>query len=224
MFQAGRVPPSPWPGASVQTSMIRIGSAGIMGERMVEVVPGKGAAAPEDHVFEGVYQAATTDLVGQVEEFSDAVMRFLTHADSMLDAVYGADGKLYVDGRSVLDQYVRDVRLVSEVADVVSFDLEEDSVGCVLMGETTLIKEGDTARRTGRIMQVPVGDALIEATDGSAKVITAVVHDADFAAQVAEMFERDFEKSRLMEEGEYEKKPFWFRLGVRLARLTSPVQ
>jgi phospholipid/cholesterol/gamma-HCH transport system substrate-binding protein len=63
---------------------IRIGSAGIMGERMVEVVPGKGAAAPEGHVFEGVYQAATTDLVGQVEEFSDAVMRFLTHADSML--------------------------------------------------------------------------------------------------------------------------------------------
>jgi F-type H+-transporting ATPase subunit alpha len=43
----------------------------------------------------------------------------------------------------------------------IAYNLEDESVGCVLMGETTLIKEGDTARRTGRIMQVPVGEALI---------------------------------------------------------------
>ena len=54
--------------------------------------------------------------------------------------------------------------------------------------------------------------------------ITAIVTDEGFAASVCEMFERDFEKSRLMEENEYENKPLWFRLGVRLARLTSPVQ
>jgi cardiolipin synthase len=54
--------------------------------------------------------------------------------------------------------------------------------------------------------------------------VTAVIHDAAFAAEVAAMFEKDFEKSRLMEEGEYDAKPFWFRFGVRLARLTSPVQ
>ncbi len=40
-------------------------------------------------------------------------------------------------------------------------NLEEDSVGAVLFGETTLIKEGDTVKRTGRIMQVPVGEALV---------------------------------------------------------------
>jgi F-type H+-transporting ATPase subunit alpha len=40
-------------------------------------------------------------------------------------------------------------------------NLEEDSVGAVLFGETTLVKEGDTVKRTGRIMQVPVGQAMV---------------------------------------------------------------
>jgi F-type H+-transporting ATPase subunit alpha len=40
-------------------------------------------------------------------------------------------------------------------------NLEEDQVGSVLLGDYTEIKEGDEVRRTGRIMSVPVGDALI---------------------------------------------------------------
>ena len=40
-------------------------------------------------------------------------------------------------------------------------NLEEDSIGAVLMGEDTLIKEGDQVKRTGRVIQVPVGEALI---------------------------------------------------------------
>jgi F-type H+-transporting ATPase subunit alpha len=40
-------------------------------------------------------------------------------------------------------------------------NLEEDNVGAVLFGSDTGIKEGDTVRRTGRVAQVPVGDALI---------------------------------------------------------------
>ncbi|MBI3988497.1 MAG: F0F1 ATP synthase subunit alpha [candidate division NC10 bacterium] len=40
-------------------------------------------------------------------------------------------------------------------------NLEEDNVGAVLMGEDTHIKEGDVVKRTGRIAQVPVGDALV---------------------------------------------------------------
>jgi len=42
-----------------------------------------------------------------------------------------------------------------------ALNLEEDSVGAVLFGETTLVKEGDTVRRTRRIMQVPVGKAMV---------------------------------------------------------------
>ena len=43
----------------------------------------------------------------------------------------------------------------------IALNLEEDSVGAVLLGEFTGIKEGDTVKRTGRIISVPVGDELL---------------------------------------------------------------
>ena len=42
-----------------------------------------------------------------------------------------------------------------------ALNLEEDNVGVVLLGEDTLIKEGDPVRRTGKVIQVPAGDALL---------------------------------------------------------------
>ncbi len=42
-----------------------------------------------------------------------------------------------------------------------ALNLEEDFVGAVLLGSDTGIKEGDTVRRTDRIVSVPVGDALL---------------------------------------------------------------
>ena len=42
-----------------------------------------------------------------------------------------------------------------------ALNLEEDNVGCVLLGSDENIKEGDTVKRTGRIVEVPVGDAMI---------------------------------------------------------------
>jgi len=43
----------------------------------------------------------------------------------------------------------------------IAMNLEEDQVGVVLLGEYTEIKEGDEVKRTGRIMSVPVGEAMI---------------------------------------------------------------
>jgi F-type H+-transporting ATPase subunit alpha len=43
----------------------------------------------------------------------------------------------------------------------IALNLEEESVGAVLLGEYTEIKEGDTVKRTNRIISVPVGDELI---------------------------------------------------------------
>ena len=40
-------------------------------------------------------------------------------------------------------------------------NLDEDSVGCVLFGESTLIKEGDTVKRTNRVASFPVGEKLL---------------------------------------------------------------
>ncbi len=42
-----------------------------------------------------------------------------------------------------------------------ALNLEEDSVGAVLMGESALIREGDQVKRTKRIMSVPVGEAMV---------------------------------------------------------------
>src|SRR5512137_255582 len=43
----------------------------------------------------------------------------------------------------------------------IALNLDEDSVGVVLLGEYTSIREGDQVRRTGRIISVPVGDELL---------------------------------------------------------------
>ena len=71
-----------------------------------------------------------------------------------------------------------------------ALNLEEDSVGAVLLGETPLIKEGDQVRRTGRIMQVPAGDALVgrvvnplgEPIDGKGPLATSHVMGIELIA------------------------------------------
>src|SRR5574337_1043829 len=69
--------------------------------------------------------------------------------------------------------------LPHEVAGL-ALNLEEDQVSAVLLGDYTKISEGDVVKRTGRIMSVPVGDALIgrvvdglgRPTDGKGSIIT----------------------------------------------------
>ena len=40
-------------------------------------------------------------------------------------------------------------------------NLEYDNIGCVLLGDDTKVKEGDTVTRTGKVISIPVGDALL---------------------------------------------------------------
>jgi F-type H+-transporting ATPase subunit alpha len=42
-----------------------------------------------------------------------------------------------------------------------ALNLEEDNVGCILFGNDTLVKEGDQVRRTGKVMSMPVGEAML---------------------------------------------------------------
>jgi F-type H+-transporting ATPase subunit alpha len=58
-------------------------------------------------------------------------------------------------------------------------NLEEDNVGAVLLGGELLIKEGDTVRRTGRIMQVPVGEAMV------GRVVNAIGQPIDGKGPIA---------------------------------------
>src|SRR3989338_92911 len=43
----------------------------------------------------------------------------------------------------------------------VVINLEEDAVGVIILGDFSKIKEGDEVKATGRILEVPVGDALV---------------------------------------------------------------
>ena len=54
--------------------------------------------------------------------------------------------------------------------------------------------------------------------------VTMAVADADFAGQVAAMIENDFAQSRAMRGDELDRRNFWYRFAVRLARLSAPVQ
>lgn len=62
-----------------------------------------------------------------------------------------------------------------------ALNLEESNVGIIILGPYTDIREGDQVKRTGRIMQVPVGDALLgrvvnplgQPVDGKGEIVTA---------------------------------------------------
>jgi F-type H+/Na+-transporting ATPase subunit alpha len=55
----------------------------------------------------------------------------------------------------------------------IALNLEEDQVGVVLLGDFDEVKEGDQVRRTGRIMSIPVGEAMI------GRVVNALGHPID---------------------------------------------
>ena len=45
----------------------------------------------------------------------------------------------------------------NETVTALALNLEEDNIGAVVMGEWTVLREGDQVRRTGRVLDVPVG-------------------------------------------------------------------
>jgi F-type H+-transporting ATPase subunit alpha len=69
----------------------------------------------------------------------------------------------------------------------IAFNLERDQVGVIIMGEYTELEEGQTVRATGRIVSVPIGDALIgrvvnaigQPIDGKGPIITGKFRDLE---------------------------------------------
>src|SRR5881275_94738 len=59
------------------------------------------------------------------------------------------------------------------------FNLDEDSIGSVIFGDYLQIKEGDTVRATGRLLEVPVGDAVI------GRVVNPLGHPLDGGGPIA---------------------------------------
>jgi len=69
-------------------------------------------------------------------------------------------------------------------------NLEEDNVGCVILGDDRAIKEGTAVKRTGRTVQVPVGNSLIgrvidplgKPLDGKGEIVTDTYRPVEFMA------------------------------------------
>jgi F-type H+-transporting ATPase subunit alpha len=80
----------------------------------------------------------------------------------------------------------------------IALNLEEDSVGAVLMGEVSGIKEGDEVKRTGRIMSVPVGEAMV------GRVVNALGQPIDGKGPVAT---KQFNPIEVIAPGVVERQP-----------------
>jgi F-type H+-transporting ATPase subunit alpha len=89
--------------------------------------------------IENYEQKITVDEVGTIISLGDGIARIhgldKVMAGELIDFPHGISG--------------------------LAMNLDEDQVGAVLLGDYTQISEGDTVKRTGKIMSVPVGDAMI---------------------------------------------------------------
>ena len=85
--------------------------------------------------IEGVESALVVDEVGTVLEVGDGIARVHGLRSAMA-------GEMLDFGHEVFG---------------IALNLEEDSIGVVILGDYLHIKEGQEVRRTGRIIQVPVG-------------------------------------------------------------------
>src|SRR5512145_1477639 len=98
----------------------------------------------------------------QIEQFGGGVTSVDTgtvvEAGDGIARVYGLRNAMYSE---LLEFRTKDSKGAEKTLMGLALNLEEDIVGAIILGDYTDIKEGDEVRSTGRIIEVPVGDALI---------------------------------------------------------------
>jgi len=100
----------------------------------------------------------------KVDEISEQLRKQITDFEKKVDV--SEVGSVLAVGDGIARVYGLDNCMSMELLEFpnnvfgMALNLEEDAVGAVLFGEDTLIKEGDVVKRTGKIMSVPVGEAL----------------------------------------------------------------
>ena len=99
------------------------------------------------------------------EEISKILRRQLSGFEKEVD-VYEVGTVLQV-GDGISRVYGLTKVMMSELVEFpngvfgVVLNLEEDNVGCILFGESNLVKEGDIVKRTGRVLSIPVGEGML---------------------------------------------------------------
>ncbi len=100
----------------------------------------------------------------KVDEISELLRKQITDFEKKVDV--SEVGTVLSVGDGIARVYGLDKCMSSELLEFpngvmgMALNLEEDKVGAVLFGEDSLIHEGDIVKRTGRIMSVPVGEAM----------------------------------------------------------------
>lgn len=101
----------------------------------------------------------------KAEEISQIIRQHLASYEATIDVA--EVGTVIEVGDGIARIYGLDKAMSMEMLEFpngvmgMALNLEEDNVGAVLLGEDTLIKEGDQVKRTGRIASVPVGEAVV---------------------------------------------------------------
>jgi F-type H+-transporting ATPase subunit alpha len=100
-----------------------------------------------------------------VEEISQAIKKQITDFEKKVDV--SEVGSVLSVGDGIAKIYGLENCMSSELLEFpnnvygMALNLETEAVGAVIFGEDTLIKEGDIVKRTGKIMSVPVGEAML---------------------------------------------------------------
>lgn len=116
------------------------------------------------------------------EEISSVIKELIKNYDKKLDTV--EVGSIIEVGDGIARVYGLDNAMAGELLELpggvyaMALNLEQDNIGCVLLGSDKNLKEGDPVKRTGRIVEVPVGEELIgrvvnslgQAIDGKGKI------------------------------------------------------
>lgn len=118
----------------------------------------------------------------KVEEISELLKKQITDFEKKVDV--SEVGSVISVGDGIARIYGLDKCMASELLEFpnnimgMALNLEEDSVGAVLFGEDRTIREGDIVKRTGRIMSVPVGEAM------RGRVVNAIGQPIDGKGQI----------------------------------------
>ncbi|OGW67946.1 MAG: F0F1 ATP synthase subunit alpha [Nitrospirae bacterium RIFCSPLOWO2_02_FULL_62_14] len=101
----------------------------------------------------------------KADEISSIIKEKIKGFDKRVDV--SETGSIIQVGDGIAKVYGLDGTMAGEMLEFpgnlfgIALNLEEDNVGVVLMGDDTGIKEGDPVKRTGRIAEIPVGEAMV---------------------------------------------------------------
>jgi F-type H+-transporting ATPase subunit alpha len=113
----------------------------------------------------------------RAEEISNIIKQQIASYEKSVDVV--ETGTVLTVGDGIARIYGLESAMAGELLEFpggvygMALNLEEDNVGCAIFGSDVGISEGDTVKRTGRIVEVPVGPALV------GRVVNALGHPID---------------------------------------------